>query len=308
MALVSTFELLVKRIAPTNGVPPIVATAFRRVVQGYFLTIGNPNERDVRLRVDARIPTTNYDPAFDRELVSGTANTRNHIFTYDVTGGVNNGQVLYNDMIGLGTYCDGNQKLFSTGTIKLEACKTGAVKILPDIGSANLAATLTNPQLEIRGYIEIVQIKRAVYITLPDGSIEVIFLIPLPVDLLLTPEIRGTVLDNNYLAALSDLDFDQIAYSLPLASGAALVNVSKSVNPLFVFYPVDEFNEALEKIKITGRLNAAGKFNLSDETIKRFDALLSEFGPANPDIKVDLRQYCKSVEEYINENATVEER
>ena len=115
MATISTFELLVKRIAPlVPGNPGGVNEAFRRVVQGYFLTIANPNERLVRFRMRAHLPTLSVDspfPEIARELVAGNPSTRNHVFTYDITGGPVFGQVAFDSMDFAGTFCEGNKDL-----------------------------------------------------------------------------------------------------------------------------------------------------------------------------------------------------
>ncbi|NEP88879.1 MAG: hypothetical protein F6K18_19680 [Okeania sp. SIO2C2] len=44
--LVSTFELLLKTITPNAGNIP---NSDRQVLQGYFLTIANPNNTDLKL-------------------------------------------------------------------------------------------------------------------------------------------------------------------------------------------------------------------------------------------------------------------
>jgi hypothetical protein len=53
------------------------------------------------------------------------------------------------------------------------------------------------------------------------------------IDVLVTPEIRGTFLDNDYPSAgtTNELDFDQINYGLPVASGKGR-NTVESVGPI----------------------------------------------------------------------------
>lgn len=77
MANISTFELLAKRIGPPGGfgglVPPTY-TPFRKLLQGYYLTIANPTNRTVRLRMQTIIPKINDCSPFaedERELSLG---------------------------------------------------------------------------------------------------------------------------------------------------------------------------------------------------------------------------------------------
>ena len=238
MATISTFELLVKRIAPlVPGNPGGVNEAFRRVVQGYFLTIANPNERLVRFRMRAHLPTLSVDspfPEIARELVAGNPSTRNHVFTYDITGGPVFGQVAFDSMDFAGTFCEGNKDLYSTPTLLLPPCQTATVKLLPDITSPVI--DLADPQLEVRGYIDLVQVVSIEFSQGDGGLVQVRFEEPDPVDLLITPEIRGTFLDNDYpTPGGASLDFDQLAYSLPTATGAATMTVREAVNPFFIF-------------------------------------------------------------------------
>jgi len=216
MAIISNFELLIKRIAPLSG-NGIIDAPFRRAVQGYFLHISNPNNRTVNFRIRAHYPAwTNLSPdsLIDRELVNGASNLRNHIYTYDITGGPNNAQNVFEPM-----RCriikNGSRSLI-TRNLSLGACQTAAFKLLPDLRST--ALDLSHPRLEIRGYLEIAQLK-------PFFSSS-----PQPIDLLFTPESRGTFLDNTYPDTANTgekLDFDQIAYSMPTSTGAASINVSK---------------------------------------------------------------------------------
>ena len=298
MALVSTFELLVKRIAPLTPSTPVNA-AFRRVVQGYFLTIANPNEFSVELVVRATIPTwvgmpPSPDPQNARELVSGNQFTRNHIYTYDITGGVNNGQVIYDDMFG-SIKCDGNAKLFSTTVLKLPACQTAAVKILPDIASP--AINLANPRLEIRGFIEIFRLP--------------LFPFPIrPVDLILTPEIRGTFLDNDYpdFCGGKGLDFDQIAYSLPLVDGSARVKVGGlQIGNSEIGFPYNLFSTEVEQIELDTRRDFAGKIILGDQSLQYFERLINIEKEINPSFEFDLSSFREYVEFELNNTYNIEE-
>jgi hypothetical protein len=121
--LVSTFELLVKPIAPAGG-PPQVA---RTVVQGYFLTIANPNNFSVGLRLQFTATTPGL-------------NVIDTVTILDVTGAN-----IFGDI----TPVDPKRSTFN---LSLPANDTALVTLLPDITKPELLAAKS---LEIRGYVEI---------------------------------------------------------------------------------------------------------------------------------------------------------
>jgi hypothetical protein len=123
--LVSTFELLVKPIAPAGG-PPQVA---RTVVQGYFLTIANPNNFSVGLRLQFTATTPGL-------------NVLDTVTILDVTGAN-----LFGDI----TPVPADPKR-STFNLSIPANDTALVTLLPDITKPELLAAKS---LEIRGYVEI---------------------------------------------------------------------------------------------------------------------------------------------------------
>jgi len=195
--IVSNFELLVKRIAPPGD--PVS----RRVVQGYFLSVTNLENRKINLALGLTIsnasenriinPNINVQGVFDN---GGTDNQTLNIFALPPLPG--------NPFI----------RRYKTGQFTLRAGQTGLVAILPNVG---LFANTPNPNLEIRGYVELNQ--RRISNIVPSD--------PVPVaTVLVTPETRGTFLDDDYPnndepSPFNGLDFDQISYSLPTASGAA---------------------------------------------------------------------------------------
>jgi hypothetical protein len=69
---VSTLELLVKPIAPRNSSDPAIRAIARRVVQGYFLTIPNSDEKDLQFRIEFLPNQPNLSNA-DRSLFDNTA-------------------------------------------------------------------------------------------------------------------------------------------------------------------------------------------------------------------------------------------
>ena len=293
MAEISTFELLVKRIAPLiTGNPGGVNAAFRRVVQGYFLTVANPNNRKVLMRMRTHIPlNSGIFPQINRELVPGTQLTRNHVYAYDITGGTNNGQIRYEDLFYVRTACN-TENLLSTATLSLPACQTSLVLLVPDIGSPVI--NLTDPKLEIRGYIEFVQVVDLQFVEVAPGIYKVIFVRPDPINLIFTPEIRGTFLDDNYPGG-TNLDFDQTAYSLPTTTGAASITVEKVINPYFVMLDDDD------DFELKAFADYTGKLILEKESLQKIEKQLqleNEFSDPGTNRLKSLRE---EIERDINE-------
>ena len=122
--LVSTFELLLKDITPTEG---SISDSGRKILQGYFLTIANTTDTTLRLRLlfTATTPSINL------------ADT---IFITDVTGG--------NSFGDLTATSNPNQFRFD---ISVPPNDTALVILQPDITVLD-PATRT---VETRGYVEI---------------------------------------------------------------------------------------------------------------------------------------------------------
>lgn len=189
----STFELLVKRIAPLNGDPAVTAVA-RRVVQGYFLTLSNLEAIDLTFQLEFFISRPNpVDP--DRTL-DGRAD-----MIYDIAG-ANTPLFLYGG--------SGSSR-FATA-FSVPAGQTISVQLLPK----PLLFSDLNPDFEVRGYV---------VLTLPALFDLTSFSFKAqsnkPARILVNPEMRGTFLPNSYPAALGG-DFDQIDYPLAIASGKGL--------------------------------------------------------------------------------------
>ncbi|MCG9889739.1 MAG: hypothetical protein MH252_01530 [Thermosynechococcaceae cyanobacterium MS004] len=117
--LVSTFELLVKPIAPAGAGPASLA---RTVVQGYFLTIANTSSVAAPLRLTFRATTPNVDPATTVTIID--------------SNGTNN----FGDLAG--------------GSINLTipANDTTLFILQPDV---RIPGVLAAQNLEVRGYVEI---------------------------------------------------------------------------------------------------------------------------------------------------------
>ena len=117
--LLSTFELLLKKITPTPGT---VAGSDRAILQGYFLTVANPNNVPLRLRLRFNAQT----PAIDRSKLLAIKDT----------GGTND----------FGTLSVNN-----TYDLRLDAGDTGLVILQPDITKLQPGTD----EVEVRGYDEI---------------------------------------------------------------------------------------------------------------------------------------------------------
>jgi hypothetical protein len=251
---VSTLELLVKRIASiTPGTPPSVSAVFRRVVQGYFLSVANLENRRVSFRLTVVIPSAiNPAGAPIREFtVTSPGVVSNQTVVFDVVGSAadpNAGQKSIGELSLVTSTL--NYKIYQSTTFTLEANQTGSLAILPNIGvNASLVA---NAALEIRGYVEIEQVRNSFF-----GSPEA--------NILLTPEIRGTFLDNAWPAvnAADELDFDQINYALPTANGGSAytldpvrgiifddIEIIDVLNPKVLKRLVEDDNKRLQELKI----------------------------------------------------------
>lgn len=219
---ISTFELLVKRIAP----PPADPSIARRVVQGYFLTISNLEDEDYTYRLDFHISTPS--PADPDRTLAGNA-----VVLYDIAG-ANTSLPLF----------PSGEDTFST-TFLLPAKQTASLQLLPDLTPALLGQA--NPDLEVRGFVRLRL--PALFDGLP---------LPLfepqsdaPVRVLLNPEIRGTFLPNGLPPADSN-EVDQINYPLELASGQGLNEIEPESNPFLLFTP-NVVGELVEQLPLRER-------------------------------------------------------
>lgn len=187
---ISTFELLTKPIAP--ALPGLEAVA-RRVVQGYFLTISNLEAIDLRYRIEFTVSLP--VPADPNKILLNNA-----FLIIDVEG-INTPVNLTQDPV--------KPKLYR-GFFTIPAHKTASVQLLPI-----LPKSLTPGLLEVRGYVSLFLPPRRTFPPAPQSK--------KPVKVLLNPEIRGTFLPNDFSPLTSSpLDFDQINYTLAIASGKAL--------------------------------------------------------------------------------------
>jgi hypothetical protein len=199
---ISTFEILAAPIAPVMGLPPELLPVARRIVQGYFLTISNLERISVQYRIEFKISLP--VPADPNKILLNNA-------------------VLIVDVEGLNTPIDltqqpGRPEVY-VGFFTIPAHKTASVQLLP-----RLPDVLKAGMLEVRGYVSLSFVSRF------SG-----FRCPLPpVKVLLNPEIRGTFLPNDFPSETRTLpDFDQINYTLAIASGKGLNEIPPDPRRLF---------------------------------------------------------------------------
>ncbi|MBD2092701.1 hypothetical protein H6F67_22885 [Microcoleus sp. FACHB-1515] len=212
---ISTFELLVKPIAPRILGNPAITAVARRVVQGYFLTISNLDSKDLTFRLEFVQSNPNpVDP--DRSLLN------NADLIFDIAG-ANNPITL--------TALPANR---FRGSFRLPAGQTASVQLLPRLTPPLLAAA--EPDLEVRGYVSLTL--PALRRPTPPFSLFTEPQSDAPVKVLLNPEVRGTFLPNNFPTATNG-DFDQINYPLAIASGKGLNEIVPEPGGPIIIRPID---------------------------------------------------------------------
>ena len=227
---VSTFELLVKRIAP----PPVSPTVARRVVQGYFLTISNLEDEEFLYTLDFHISLPD-PPDPDRTLAGNAA------VLLDIAG-ANQPLTLSPVSATVGT------TRFST-RFRLGAKQTASLQLLPNLPPALLANP--NPDLEVRGFV---QLRLPAVLEVSTGPFPIFRFVPQsdrPVKVLLNPEIRGTFLPNAFPAGGGD--FDQINYPLELASGQGLNEVEPESGFPGIEIPSAQIPDLVERLPLRDR-------------------------------------------------------
>ena len=201
---ISTFELLAKPIAPVTG---ILSTVGRKIVQGYFLTISNLESFQVEYRIEFTIRKPN-PPDSNRILRSNNLPNAlvNAVILLDSQSN--------NQSITLIKDPDQGQTEKYRANFTIPGRNTASFQLLP-----NLPDVLTPvPRLlEVRGFVSLFRRR-------PNAAAVA------PVKVLLNPEIRGTFLPKGFPPPVnpplppdadSKFDFDQINYTLAIASGQA---------------------------------------------------------------------------------------
>ena len=240
---ISTFELLAAPIALVMGLPPALLPVARRVVQGYFLTISNLEPISVRYRIEFAISLP--VPANPNKILLNNA-----VLVVDVEG--------LNTPIAL-TQVPNKPQVYR-GFFTIPPHKTASVQLLP-----KLPDVLTPGLLEVRGYVSLFRV-RTKFPFFPPLS---------PVKVLLNPEIRGTFLPNDFLsAARTSPDFDQINYTLAIASGKGLNEIpSQPGFPFSIDLPT--FEPILEQLR-NGTLDLASLEADNSEKAQMLVLLLAE--------------------------------
>jgi len=192
--LLSNFELLLKPIAPANTGP---AGSDRTILQGYFLTVCNPNARTAyfQLTFVATTPTLNLNDTITIRDVIGNNEPGDLVATADPK------KFIYK--------------------FSIPAFDTGLVILQPDVTKREVFAN----QVEIRGYVEIALINPfTIRIINGEPDVSVFLRYVSSGDFLVNPEHRGTFLPKDLKAP--NPDFDQLVYSLPTATGGALFKLA----------------------------------------------------------------------------------
>ncbi|MDJ0681693.1 MAG: hypothetical protein QNJ18_17765 [Xenococcaceae cyanobacterium MO_167.B52] len=195
-------------------VKPIIdspASPNRTVIQGYFLTIANPSFSNLEIQLTFKARTPNF-------------NSSSFAAFWDVDG--NNDQLPIPGGLGC----------VKTFRFKLPFLDTGLFLLLPDVTNSQVVA---NRNTEIRGYVRL---------SITNAS-------PLPGlgnkrTLLLSAQQRGTFLPQGNTLPPTSGDFDQLSYSLPLASGASEVTLEtdvRSTTPVINLPRRQEIFDAIEK-------------------------------------------------------------
>ena len=238
---ISTFELLAKPIAPSG--PPELAPVLRRVVQGYFLTISNLEAFDVRYRIEFKISLP--VPPDPHKILLGNA-----VLIIDVEG-ANTPLMLTQSPTDPSIY---------RGFFRIPAGKTASVELLPLLPDA-----LKLGPLEVRGYVSLFAPVR--FFPPPGPELP-------PVKVLLNPEIRGTFLPNGFPGVVGDLDFDQINYTLAIASGKALNMIPRERTlPIIIDPPI--LMPVLEDLR-SGNLELASSDAENSEKAQMLVQMLGE--------------------------------
>lgn len=257
MGIISTFELLVKPIAPRDPIPEDFRAVARRVVQGYFLTITNLSNLDLRFRFRFTASSVNATNVIG---ASGPGSFVNQVdLLYDIDGSEN----LPLENVGISATGPGFVRI--RGDLpSLRGNQTATVQLLPRLTRSVLENE--DPELEIRGFAD-------VFIPLiasanEDGGFSLIRQTDESVPVLLQPEIRGTFLPNDL--STNNIDFDQINYTLMTASGRAF----EEIEPPAALVPAPVTPELLDTVVEDLRTDPAILDRMSEEPDSQLRDLL----------------------------------
>lgn len=194
MPAISTFELLLKPQLPRQLTDqrPELAPLARTVLQGYFLTVANLGDKGVDLSLTFVTRTPGLDPS-------------KVLTTFDVQD-QNGPLTLVRDAAPPGRPAPLDGELVKTRyAFFINPNDTGIVLVQPNALDAQLRNAAN---FEIRGYVELSLSSRNMQET---------------ARVLISAEHRATFFDGTNRAALGEIN-----YALPLATGAALLELQRS--------------------------------------------------------------------------------
>ncbi|MEG4170551.1 MULTISPECIES: hypothetical protein [unclassified Microcoleus] len=260
---VSTFEILAKPIAPVKNPDPMkdldpkLLPVARRIVQGYFLTISNLEAIDLLYRIEFTVSLP-VPPDPNKILLD----KKNAFLVVDVEGA--------NIEVPL-TQLPKKPKVYR-GFFRIPAHKTASVELLPKLPEA-----LDPGLLEVRGYVSLF---------LP-AILKFPKIVPqskTPVKVLLNPEIRGTFLPNGFpLVPNPSPDFDQINYTLAIASGKGLNEITPEPGkPIIIDLPI--VTPILEELR-NGNLDLASVEADNSEKAQMLVQLLAQLDANDVNLK-----------------------
>lgn len=188
MAIISTFELLIKPQLPKNipgtttPIPGQVSKLSRNIILGYFLTLSNLSNSD-----------------FDFELVFTIKLPVGRVID-ELVGIIDtSGSDIPFDLAPIGPNQFG-------ATMQIPAQSTSLVILQPDL--IQFPALLTSLNFEVRGFVEMR--RAAASQALP------------PISIIATPEHRGTFFSSLSGSTPDEIGLDQVAYALPIKNGGCL--------------------------------------------------------------------------------------
>ena len=242
---ISTFELLAKPIAPLNILPANLLPVARRIVQGFFLTLTNLEEFSVLYRIEFTVSLPGV-PNPNKTLLGNAV-----IFLDSDT-----------DNLQLTLFQDNNEPEKFRAAFIIGPRKTASFQLLPKLPDV-LAASM----LEVRGFVSLSRFT---------------FFKSKPVKVLLNPEIRGTFLPNNFPSVIpTELDFDQINYTLAIASGKGLNEIPPEPFEPIIIGPF----EPLLKELSNGTLDLANLEADNPEKARMLVQLLAQLGASDVNLK-----------------------
>lgn len=217
--IVSHFELIFKPQAPG----PADGVAVDRVVQGYFLSITNLEDKELRFALDFVVSPA--DPAEPQRSLAG-----NCICFYDTPPstqpGTDNLKGVLTGAVSATVFRP------SQGTIRVPPKGTAKVSVLPSIFGSQFDPTpLTSADFEVRGHV-VIRLP-AVFLPGPPFYLRTQPQSATPVRVLVTPQNRAT-----FFSAANAIT-GQVQASLPVATGDPVLTITPEPGKPLVFDKVN---------------------------------------------------------------------